>query len=256
MGTKVTIDVRDPTLPGGHEAAVVTTVAWLHWVDRTFSLYKANSPLSRLVRGEIGVTDCPVEVGEILALARKCRDLTGGGFDPGWRRDGTTDPTGLVKGWAAQRASAILSAHGSRHHIVNAAGDLCMQGQGRPGQDWAVGIAHPLRPGRLVAVVDGGTMAVATSGGAERRDHVIDPRSGRPAGALASVTVLGPDLSYADAFATAGVALGDDAPGLLECLDRDGWTSLVVFADGRLWSSVHFEGRVEAGGLIPESADA
>ncbi|MGI8753176.1 MAG: FAD:protein FMN transferase [Acidimicrobiales bacterium] len=256
MGTQVTIDVRDRELPAGHHAAVVDAVQWLHWVDRTFSLYRADSALSRLARKEIGVADCPSAVGEVLALAGECRDLTGGAFDPRWPGDGTVDPTGLVKGWAAQAASAILTAHGSLHHSVNAAGDLWVQGQARPDQRWAVGVAHPLRPGHLVAVIDGESLAVATSGGAERGDHVIDPRTGRPATALASVTVTGPDLARADAFATAGVALGDDAVGLLESLDHDGWTSLVVFADGRLWSSAHFEGRVAADGLVPEGARA
>ena len=254
MGTQVTIDVRDPELPGGHRAAVIDAVRWLHWVDRTFSLYQPQSALSRLARREIGVRDCPAAVGEVLALAGECRDLTGGAFDPTWPDDGTVDPTGLVKGWSAQVASAMLTAHGSLHHSVNAAGDLYVRGQARPGGDWAVGIAHPLRPGRLVAVIDARNLAVATSGGAERGAQVIDPRTGRAATALASVTVTGPDLARADAFATAGVALGDDGPGLLESLDRDGWTSLVVFADGRLWSSAHFEGRVAADGLIPETA--
>jgi thiamine biosynthesis lipoprotein len=254
MGTRVTIDLRDGDLPGGHHTAVIDAVRWLHWVDRTFSLYRPGSALSRLARGEIDVSCCPTGVGDVLALAEECRDLTGGAFDPRWGGDGTLDPTGLVKGWSAQAASAILTAHGSLHHCVNAAGDLVVQGQPGPGRDWTVGIAHPLRPGHLVASITGRDMAVATSGGAERGAHVIDPRSGTPATALASVTVTGPDLARADAFATAGVALGDDALGLLEFLDRDGWTSLVVFADGRLWSSGHFEGRVAADGLLPEPA--
>lgn len=256
MGTQITIDVRDHELPAGHHAAVVDTVRWLHWVDRTFSMYREDSALSRLARKEIGVAGCPAAVGEVLALAGECRERTGGAFDPAWPGDGIVDPTGLVKGWAAQAASAILTAHGSLHHSVNAAGDLWVQGQAHPGQDWAVGIAHPLRPGYLVAVIGGRNLAVATSGEAERGAQVIDPRTGAPATALASVTVTGPDLARADAFATAGVALGDDAPGLLESLDADGWTSLVVFADGRLWSSAHFEGRVAEDGLIPESAPA
>lgn len=254
MGTQVTVDLRDRDLPDGHHAAVVDAVRWLHWVDRTFSMYKADSALSRLARHEIGLADCPAAVGEVMALARECQDRTGGAFDPRWPGDGTVDPTGLVKGWAAQAASAILTAHGSLHHSVNAAGDLCVQGQARPGRDWAMGIAHPHRPGHLVAVINGRNMAVATSGGAERGAQVIDPRTGHPATALASVTVTGPELARADAFATAAVALGEDAPGLLESLDQDGWASLAVFADGRLWSSAHFEGRVVANGLAPEPA--
>ncbi len=253
-GTKVTIDMRDWDLPGGHHAAVVAAVQWMHWVDRTFSLYRSDSVLSRLARREIGLAECPAAVGDVLALARQCRELTGGAFDPRWPGDGTIDPTGLVKGWAAQAASAILAAHGSRHHSVNAAGDVWVQGQARPNQDWGVGVAHPLRHGYLVAVIAGRHRAVATSGVAERGDHVIDPRTGCPATAVASVTVVGPDLAHADAFATAGVALGEDATGLLECLDGDGWPSLVVFADGRLWSSAHFEGQVVAAGLVPDAA--
>lgn len=254
MGTQVSIDGRDRGVADGYRAAVTDARLWLHWVDRTFSLYKADSALSRLAREEIRVADCPAAVGEVLALAEECRDRSGGAFDPRWPGDGTVDPAGLVKGWAAQEASAILTAHGSLHHSVNAAGDLYVQGQARPGQDWAVGVAHPLRPGHLVAVIAGRNLAVATSGGAERGAHVIDPRTGDPATALASVTVTGPDLARADAFATAGVALGDDAPGLLESLDREGWTSVVVFSDGQLWSSAHFEGRVVAEGLVPERA--
>jgi thiamine biosynthesis lipoprotein len=254
MGTRVTIDLRDGELPGGHHRAVIDAVRWLHWVDRTFSLYQPASALSRLARGEIDLSRCPPAVSDVLALAEQCRDLTGGGFDPGWAGDGTVDPTGLVKGWAAQAASAILAGDGSVHHCVNAAGDLVVQGQAGPGRDWTVGIAHPLRPGRLVASITVRDMAVATSGGAERGAHVVDPRSGTPATALASVTVTGPDLARADAFATAGVALGDDAVDLLQSLDGEGWTSLVVFADGGVWSSAHFEGRVAAEGLVPEPA--
>ena len=53
--------------------------------------------------------------------------------------------------------------------------------------------------------------AVATSGRYERGDHVLDPRTGLPATGLASVTVVGPDLAIADAYATAAVVLGPDA---------------------------------------------
>ncbi|MDQ2726103.1 MAG: FAD:protein FMN transferase, partial [Actinomycetota bacterium] len=87
MGTQVSIDGRDRDVDDGYRAAVSDAGLWLHWVDRTFSLYKADSALSRLARKEIGVADCPAAVGEVLALAEECRDRTGGAFDPRWPGD-------------------------------------------------------------------------------------------------------------------------------------------------------------------------
>lgn len=75
--------------------------------------------------------------------------------------------------------------------------------------------------------------AVATSGTAERGAHVIDPFTGQPAEALASVTVVGHDLIRSDAYATAAIAMGDRARRWLQgCA---GYEALAVAADGRGW---------------------
>jgi thiamine biosynthesis lipoprotein len=190
------------------------------------------------------LADCPDEVIEVLTLARGLQRATGGAFDPGWQ-GGRPDPTGLVKGWAAERASLALCAAGLGDHLVNAAGDVRTRGR------WAIGIAHPLRPGLLVAVVDGHDLAVATSGTAELGGHVVDTRIGMPALALASVTVVGADLATADAFATAGLARGADAYDLLDDLDRDGWPSLVVTATGEVRASAGFTWAAEPAGITP-----
>jgi FAD:protein FMN transferase len=76
---------------------------------------------------------------------------------------------------------------------------------------------------------------VATSGTYERGFHVVDPYTGRPAQALASVTVAGADLGEADAYATAAVAMGEAGLRWLDGLE--GYESLVVTADGRLFRS-------------------
>ncbi len=73
---------------------------------------------------------------------------------------------------------------------------------------WRVGIQHPWERDRVAAVLECHDAAVATSGRYERGDHVLDPRTGLPATGLASVTVVGPDLAIADAYATAAVVLG------------------------------------------------
>lgn len=243
MGTRVTIDVRKDGDPPG--AATAAAVRWLHRVDDTFSLYQPDSVLSRLRGGDLAANDGPPELAEVLALADHCAALTDGAFDPFWQ--GPADPTGVVKGWAAQRASEIMAGRGSSAHMVNAAGDLWAHGQPAPDRMWAVGISDPHCRGELVAVVHGADLAVATSGTAEHGPHIVDPRTGRPATAVASVTVVGADLGVADGLATAGVALGADAPDLLGRLDDEGWSSLVVFADGTRWSSPGFTRRGRVG---------
>ena len=118
-------------------------------------------------------------------------ELTDGYFSPFWRRlpygDPGPDPTGLVKGWAAQQASDVLVAHGLPDHVVNAAGDVVVSGQLGPGRPrsarGASGSVTRTAPRALAGVVDldqsASRWAVATSGTAELGAHVSDPHSGR-----------------------------------------------------------------------------
>jgi thiamine biosynthesis lipoprotein len=97
--------------------------------------------------------------------------------------------------------------------------------------DWRIGIEHATDPRRIRAVVPLRSGAVATSGLAHRGAHVVDARSGRAPTALASVTVVGPDLTGADIDATAALALDADAPAWLAT--RPGITAYLQWADGR-----------------------
>ena len=95
---------------------------------------------------------------------------------------GGLDPTGYVKGWAAQRALGAFRASGICGAIVNAAGDIASFGGLRSGQPFRIGIADPFSPRRLAEVVYL-TGTIATSGTYERGDHLIDPRTaGQPRG--------------------------------------------------------------------------
>jgi len=77
---------------------------------------------------------------------------------------------------------------------------------------------------------------VATSGTAERGAHIWDPRTGRPASALVQVTVVGPNLTWADGYATAAMALGPQAYAWLTGLaGRTGYEGLVVDRGRRVW---------------------
>jgi thiamine biosynthesis lipoprotein len=238
MGTVITIDVRDDLPAKDLDAALDRAFAWLEWVDTTFSTYKPGSEISRLGRGSLALEDCTPEVREVLARCEELRDFTEGYFDARAGPDRALDPSGLVKGWAAERASDLLAATGAVNHCVNAAGDIALRGAPEPGQRWQIGIVHPLQPDALTTIVSLSDGAVATSGTYERGLHVFDPHTGRPADELASVSVIGPSLTLADAYATAALAMGTDAPVWLSGLD--GYESYVIDNGGFVWWSAGF----------------
>src|SRR4051794_39152306 len=106
MGMAVSVDVRDDVVGRPGLGAVVD---WLHHVDATFSPYLDDSAITRLGRGEVALAEVTAEVREVLLRCEELRIATGGAFDalavPA--PNGTTlDPSGLVKGWAIERAAA------------------------------------------------------------------------------------------------------------------------------------------------------
>jgi FAD:protein FMN transferase len=224
MGTVFSIDVRAPSV----DADVLRDVVWwLHWVDATFSTYRADSAICRLQRGEVPLAKCAPEVADVLARCAELAAETDGFFD--CRYDGVLDPSGYVKGWAIERASELLEAAGSANHCVNGGGDVQCIGSAAPGRPWRVGITDPLHPGRLVGTASGNRLAVATSGTAERGAHLVDPRSGVRPSSYVSITVIGTALADVDAYATAAFAMGERAP---EWLRTKGLTALLVRTDG------------------------
>ncbi|WP_328545748.1 FAD:protein FMN transferase [Streptomyces platensis] len=239
MGTVFSFDIRDARTPA-IESALVEAATWLHRVDEIFSTYRPDSAVNRLARRELGLDDCPAEVREVLGLCEQVGHATGGWFSV--TANGSFDPTGLVKGWAVERAAQILKAAGARHLCVNGGGDLQLSGEAAPGTPWRIGIAHPLRPGELCTVVTGRNLAVATSGTAERGAHILDPHTGTPATGPASVTVVGRSLTTTDAYATAAFAMGAGARDWLEGLD--GHEGFAVAWDASSWHTRDFPGTV------------
>ncbi len=234
MGTVVSFDVPvSATCDGSLDAAI----RWLHWVDRVFSPYRPDSDVSLLARAEATVDGCAPEVAEVLAACAFVRDLSGGYFTaaPG----GQFDPSGYVKGWAVERAASLLSQAGSLNHLVNGGGDVQCVGGRAVSEPWRLGIANPSRPGALALVVTARDCAVATSGTAERGTHIIDPIAGRPASGLASITVIGPSLALADAYATAAFAMGPDlARDWTESIE--GYEAYAITPDGGSWHTAGF----------------
>ena len=148
---------------------------------------------------------------------------------PGDRR---FDPTGLVKGWAVQRAADHLGAGLGCDVAVNAGGDVAAHRGtagapgSRPRSRGGSAIEDPADPTRVLAVLPLVSGGVATSGTAHRGRHLTDPRTGRPATALASVTVTGPSLLWADVLATAAFVAGEGALDLVAGVP--GYQALVV----------------------------
>jgi thiamine biosynthesis lipoprotein len=201
MGMPIVVEVRDEDVDA---TALDELFEWLRWVYTTFSTYKEGSEISRLARGELALADACAEVRDVLTRCDELRLETRGYFDA--RVGGILDPSGLVKGWSIDRAASILDEAGLRNFAVNAGGDMRLRGG-----PWRIGIQHPRERDSVAAVVEATDLAVATSGGYVRGDHVLNPYTRRPPTGILSVTVVGDELATADAYATAAFAMGGEA---------------------------------------------
>jgi thiamine biosynthesis lipoprotein len=237
MGMAVSIDIRDPEPPA---AAIDAVVVWLHHVDATFSTYKLESPISALGRGELTFDEVSEEVRDVLRRCEELRIESDGAFDafavPA--PNGTSlDPSGLVKGWSIEESAKILEKHGCHNFCINAGGDIALRGRPSPGEDWLIGIRHPDDSQAMAIVLAGAErLAVATSASYERGAHIIDPRNGQPTTELASATIVGPDLTTADGYATAVYVMGIDGLAWIE--DRSGYNAYLITRDDMTyWTS-------------------
>jgi thiamine biosynthesis lipoprotein len=219
MGTAVSFDVRD-NLPA--RDAIDAAVAWLHDVDAEFSTYRRDSAVSRFDRGELVRSSASRDLRWVIRRCEQLRQETGGYFDA--YATGFFDPSALVKGWAIQRAADGLRTAGVDRFCINAGGDVVVHGGG-----WRVGIRHPLEAHALAAVVEAQDLSVATSGLYERGEHIVTPASGRAPDGVLSVTIAGPDLGIADAYATAALAMGADGPAWT--LGLDGYEAMTILVD-------------------------
>ena len=236
LGMPIVADVRDEHVDDG---VLDGMFDWLRWVDATFSTYKDDSEISRLNRGELQLADAHPEVAAVLERCEELRVETGGYFDVRAASPAFIDPSGLVKGWAVDRAAALLDEAGLRNYAVNAAGDIRLRGRAVPELHWRVGIQHPLERDQVARVIDTSDLAVATSGEYARGAHVFDPHTHRPPTGILSVTITGPDLATADAYATAAFAMGAERAMHWTARLR-GYEAMTILADGRVLSTPGF----------------
>lgn len=230
MGMPITIDVRD----GDGGVGIDEAFAELRRIDAVFSPFAPDSAVSRINDGRLRIDDASAEVQDVLARCERYEAVTGGFFSA-WRGP-VLDPSGYVKGWAIERACAILDAHGHGAYFVDAGGDVRTRGAGDAGAPWRIGIRHPVERGSVVRVVLAGDLAVATSGTYEKGSHIYDPHTGAPADELVSLTVIGPSIVEADVQATAAFAMGARAIDYLEGLP--GYEAYAIGPDLRAtWTS-------------------
>lgn len=227
-GTVVILEVRGESLPTDIENELAEAAKFLHQVDDWFSTYRIDTPISALRMGFAEVSQMPEVIQQVLEQCAEIRDLTGGAFDP-WAVPGGVDPSGYVKGWAADVVADRLVERGFANVAINAAGDLSCRGMQAPNQKWIVGIRHPFDDQEIIGSAELFNTSMATSGEYERGKHIVNPFTKDRNLNLVSASVVGPDGGLADGLATALLIVGLD--GLQWFQEFPDWSGFLVDAD-------------------------
>ncbi|HDR47085.1 MAG TPA: FAD:protein FMN transferase [Geoalkalibacter subterraneus] len=157
------------------------------------------------------------------------------------------DLGGIAKGYAIDRAIFLLADAGIEFASVNAGGDMRLLGDRGGERPWRIGIQHPRDSQRLLTTLEVEDVSVVTSGDYERYfeqegrryHHLFDPRTGYPATACRSVTVVAPSAMLADALATALFVLGpEQGMSLLQLYPEA--EALIVDSSGKEHQSANF----------------
>jgi FAD:protein FMN transferase len=208
MGMPITVEIVDR---GASAALIERVFAYFQQVDQQFSVYRADSEITRINQHELAIEAASPAMRDIFARADETKRETGGYFDIA--RNGVYDPSGLVKGWAIFNAAEMLRRSGCRNYYVDAGGDVQAAGKNRLGQRWRVGIRNPFDFHQIVKVLAISDGAVATSGTYIRGQHIYNPYQGDEAITdIVSLTVVGANIYDVDRYATAAFAMG--RPGI------------------------------------------
>jgi FAD:protein FMN transferase len=226
MGMPITVEVV-----GTPDSRVIDLVFdYFDAVDRRFSLYKDDSEISRLNRGEVRHAELSPQMREVFNLADQTKTETNGYFDVK-RSDGAIDPSGIVKGWAIRNAAKHIRNAGFQNYYVEAGGDIQADGKNSAGSPWRVGIRSPFNNQDIVKAIQMSGKGIATSGSYVRGQHIYNPHAlDTQIEDIVSISVIGPDVLEADRFATAAFAMGEDGAYFIESLE--GFEAYMINADG------------------------
>ncbi len=206
MGTVVSLRIPDE-FADIRPAALDGVKKVIESLEREYSLYIDDSPISKLARGEVTLESMSEDFRETYARAIEWRNDTGGAFTP-HRGDGVIDLSGIVKADAIAAGAVVLRAHGITDYSLNFGGDIVVAGAGRT---WPIAIGHPLETLETVATVELNETwsAIATSGTGDRGEHIW--RSVTTGPRIVGATVISHDIVESDVWATAIVSGGHDA---------------------------------------------
>ena len=245
------------------EGLIARSVAEIRRLEQIFSLYVADSQISRL--NATGTLESPAfEMVELLSICSRLHVRTGGAFDPtvqglwalyaqqyangsapteaqiseklavtGWQhlqfsqqhigfdRAGVQlTLNGVAQGYIADKVTAILRAQGVQNVMVNT-GEISAMGRSEAADFWPVTLAGPngkkvqLRDRSIATSAPLGTSFDATG----KTGHILDPRSGKPNGKWAQVSVISKTAAVADGLSTAFCLM--DADEIAKAKGRD-----------------------------------
>ena len=215
MGMPISIDI-----PQCSDGAVFTAAFdRLREIDERFSTYKPESEVSRFSRGEIDENDLSGELKTVIKACQEASDRTDGYFSA-WAA-GVFDPSGYVKGWAIAEAGKVIEEEGYQTYCIGAGGDILARSDGD--KKWNIGIQDPKDKSKILNTLSISSGAVCTSGSYERGAHLINPKTSQPASELLSVTVIGPDVIWADILATSVFVMGKKGIKFMDAQSNKGY---------------------------------
>jgi thiamine biosynthesis lipoprotein len=234
MGMPITVEIVDGSAT---VESILKIFDYFKFIDEKFSTYKTNSEISKINRSEIKPENYSEGMKEVLLLSEETKNETKGYFNISHKD--LIDPSGLVKGWAINKAAILLLGEGFENFYVEAGGDIQTCGKNSDGKKWSVGIKNPFDQTEIIKVLLLSGQGIATSGNYIRGEHIYNPFEDSPINEIVSLTVIGPNVYEADRFATAAFAMGKDGINFIE--ERKDLEGYVINKDGIATMTSDFE---------------
>lgn len=213
MGMPVVINIPNEIVS---KKDIEEILFYFDYIDEKFSTYKKDSEIMKINKGKIQKKNYSEDMKLIFKLAEKTKKETNGYFDI--VRNGSIDPSGIVKGFAIFEAAKKLKEKGYKNFYIEIAGDIQVYGKNEKGKNWQIGIENPFDRKEIVKVTQLTNKGIATSGTYVRGKHIYNPFTKKHADDIASITVIGPNIYEADRFATAAFAMGEKGIDFIESL--------------------------------------
>ena len=231
MGTIASVRIASRVDGGRALASIAACQESLKADERRLSHFARDSEISRRLRGEAIPACAEREIDDVLEGCHRLEIESGGVFKATNPTTGAVDTAGFVKGYSMGKAAERMRALGVHDFVFSVGGDTVCAGSPDERRPWRVAVADPRAPNAVAAILELRDAAVATSGTAERGQHIWC--FGKPVRSpLLSFTVTGPDILAADAYATIGFAMGE--AGIEWVTDHAGYSSIALGLDGSL----------------------